>query len=141
LPVSTSSHKDDLQAVHSSLPVENGNGIQVDTFEIKVAQANLNRKERPIKDSRKGQNNIESENKNIQQKTKVLGYVPVEIVNISLKVQLVKQTYVGVASPITVRDTRDIVGYDVNAIQRDSTEQGNFDEYLQEKLAHLKGED
>jgi hypothetical protein len=67
--------------------------------------------------------------------------VPVEIVNISLKVQLLKQTYVGVASPITVRDTRDIVGYDVNAIQRDSTEQGNFDGYLKEKLAHLKGED
>jgi hypothetical protein len=31
LRVATSSHKDDLQTVHSSLPVENGNGIQVHT--------------------------------------------------------------------------------------------------------------
>jgi len=33
------------------------------------------------------------------------------------------------------------VGYDVTAVQQDNTDQGNFDEYLQEKMAHLKGED
>jgi len=47
-----------------------------------------------------------------------------------------------VASPITVKETRKLEGYDVNTVQDESAvEQRNFDEYLREKMAHLKGED
>jgi len=44
LRAATTSHKGDLQRVNSSLPVENGNGIQVDTLQIKAAQVDLNEK-------------------------------------------------------------------------------------------------
>ena len=81
--------------------------------------------------------------KNIQRKAPVLGYVPIQVVNMSLEeVKLGKQTYVGVASPIQVKETQELEGYNVNTVQHESTaKQGNFHKYLQEKLAHLKGED
>ena len=73
----------------------------------------------------------------------MLGYVPIQVVNLSLEeVELVKQTYVGVASPIQVQGTQKLEGYNVSTIRRESTaRQGDFDKYLREKLAHLKGEE
>jgi transcription antitermination factor NusG len=122
LRAATASHKDDLQAVNSSLPVENGNGIHVDTLQIKAAQVKLNEKKGRIEDSGEiGQNGTKGENESIQRKTQVLGYVAIEILNMSLEaVQLVKQTHVGVASPITVKETRKLEGYDVNTVQQES---------------------
>jgi len=53
--------------------------------------------------------------KNIQRKAQVLGYVPMQITNLSLEeVELGKQTYVGVASPIQIGNTQEQKGYDVN---------------------------
>ena len=73
----------------------------------------------------------------------MLGYVPIKVVNLSLEeVQLAKQTYVAVASPIQVKDSQELEGYNVNTVQRESTaRQGAFDKYLREKIAHLKEED
>jgi hypothetical protein len=40
-------------------------------------------------------------NQKTQKRTQVIGYVPIQIVNLSLEeVKLKKQTYVGIASPI-----------------------------------------
>ena len=68
----------------------------------------------------------------------MLGYLPIQVVNLSLEeVELKKQTYIGVASPIQV-----IEGYDVNIIRQESyATQGNFEEYLNEKLTHLNKKD
>jgi hypothetical protein len=73
----------------------------------------------------------------------VLGYVPIQVVNLSLEeVKLKKCTYVGVASPVRVTETHVIEGYDVNTIRREpNATQGNFEEYLKEKLTHLDRKD
>jgi hypothetical protein len=85
-PVAAACHGDDLQEVNSSRPVENGNGKQVDTIQNYAAQKN-------IKGIRGQTKNNEIENqistkwkqKNIQRKAQVLGYVPIQVVNLSLE--------------------------------------------------------
>ena len=73
----------------------------------------------------------------------MLEYVPIQVVNLSLEeVGLKKRTYIGVASPIQVNETQVIEGCNINTIQPDvsvvSIKQENFEEYLREKLAHLR---
>jgi hypothetical protein len=91
----------------------------------------------------KSQNNTKCKRKNIQRRTQVLGYVPIQVVNLSLEeVDLEKQTYLGVASPIQLSETQVIEGNNVNIIQQGTNaEQDDFEKYLQEKLAHLKEKD
>jgi hypothetical protein len=69
----------------------------------------------------------------------VLGYVPIHVVNLSLEeLELAKQTEVGIASPIQIDKSQRSVECGVNAVcERVDVELGNFDKYLQEKLAHL----
>jgi hypothetical protein len=73
----------------------------------------------------------------------VLGYVPIQVVNLSLEeVELQKQTYIGVASPVHVNEIQVIEGYDVNIIRQEpNATQGNFEEHLKEKLTHLNRKD
>jgi hypothetical protein len=95
LPVANTSHRDDLQTEDSSRPVENRIGTQVDTKHKKSAQDNIGRFRIEI------QNEFMQGNRKTQKRTQVLGYVPIQIVNLSLEeVELKKQTYIGIASPI-----------------------------------------
>ena len=134
--------KGDLQRQNRSLPVESGYGNQVDTHLINAAQVN---KGHVRKEEKRGLDSTKVKLKNIQRKAQVLGYVPMQIMNLSLEeVEIGKQTYVGVASPIQIENTQEEKGCNVNVstVQRKETaKQGKFDEYLQEKLAHLKGKD
>jgi len=65
--------------------------------------------------------------------------VPIQAVNLSLEeVKLQKRTYVGEASPIS---NKDVVQKDVEinrVLKEPKVEPRKFEEYLQEKLAHLK---
>jgi hypothetical protein len=70
--------------------------------------------------------------RNIQRNTQVLGYVPIQVVYLSLK-ELKKQMYIRVASPIQVNENQATEGYNVNTIRRETdASQGNFEEYLKE---------
>jgi len=103
LPAATTRHRDDLQVESSSLPVENGIGTQLDTTQKYVAQMDKkvlqgqNRNEitkprdkKEIMKQDQGKNRIQ-----------LLGYVPIQIVNLSLEeVELSRHRYIGVASPI-----------------------------------------
>jgi len=133
------SHRDDLQARCGSLPVEKRFGNQVDTIFKNAAQREKGQvKERKIEI----QNSTKQKRKDIQRKTQVLGYVPIQVVNLSLEeVDLEKQMYIGVASPIQLSGAQ-VEGCNVNTIQQDvSIKQENFEKYLQEKLAHLRTRD
>jgi hypothetical protein len=90
-----------------------------------------------------GQKEIKPEENREQKRTQVLGYVPIQMVNLSLEeVELGKQTYVGVASPIKVDETQVPMGYDVNSVLRDDEiTPSKFEDYLREKLTHLKERD
>jgi len=136
LPVVTTSHTDDLQAEDSSHPVENRIGIQVDTNHKKTAQDNIGRF------TIKGQNEVMQRYKKIQKRTQVLGYVPIQIVNLSLEeVELKNQTYIGIASPIKSNERPISGGFDVNPVLCDvHVAPGKFEKYLQGKLAHLRKE-
>ena len=49
----------------------------------------------------------------------MLGHVLTQVVNLSLEeLELVKHTYVGVASPIQFKETQELEGYNVNTVQR-----------------------
>jgi hypothetical protein len=87
--------------------------------------------------------NAKIEKQIIQCETQVLGYVPVQVMNLSLEeLSLEKRVYIGVASPITIAEIQTSTGCDVRSIQREvSTPQSDFEEYLQHKLAHLQGKD
>jgi len=65
--------------------------------------------------------------------------VPIQVVNLSLEeVELQKQTYIGEASPI---GNGDVVQRDVEinrVLKEPKVEPQKFEEYLHEKLAHLK---
>ena len=139
VPVATTSRRNDLQAHDSgSLPVENSYGNHVDTNKLNVAQGIKGKQGQVMRNK---VNNVTSTincKRVIQRDTQVLGYVPIQVVNLSLEeVELKKQTYIGVASPIQV-----IEGYDVNIIRQEpNATQGNFEECLNEKLTHLDKKD
>jgi hypothetical protein len=143
-PVAATCHGDDLQEVNGSHPVENRNGKQVDTPQNYAAQKEM-KGIRGQNESNEIENQISTKwkQRNIQRKTQVLGYVPIQAVNLSLEeVKLEKRMFVGIASPIQVNETQEIEGYNVNAVaQGKAISQDSFDMYLRDKLAHLKGED
>jgi len=128
------SHGDDLQAREGSRPVENQFGNQVDTKYNTTAQSD---KGQPSEKGKKG--SIDNPNKQIKRRTQILGYVPIQVVNLSLEeLELQKQTYVGEASPI---GNENVVqkNVEINHVLRDvKIAPQKFEEYLQEKLAHLK---
>ena len=90
----TTSQGNDLQAEEGSRPVENP-GNQVDTKDNKTAQGN---KGQPSKKSQK--DSIVNVDKQVKKGTQILGYVPIQIANLSLEeVKLQKQICVGKPDP------------------------------------------
>jgi hypothetical protein len=79
----------------------------------------------------------------------VLGYVHIQIVNLSLEEdRLQKQTDIGVASPVKINEARAKEGHEkfgtrnmtvIKIVKREV--QGNFKRYVEEKLAHLNKKD
>jgi hypothetical protein len=111
LPSTTTSHRGDLQATDSSLPVENRIGTQVDTLNVSKVQ-----KEKGQVDI-VNRNSVKIERKKNQKGTQVLGYVPMQIMNLSLEeVEVEKQRCVGVASPIQITENQRHQEYEINPI-------------------------
>jgi len=146
LPVVTTCHRDDLQVESSSLPVENGIGIQVDTtykhtaqVDKKEVRGHIRNKEIKHKDKR----DIIYKEPRIQKGIQVLGYVPIQLVNLSLEeVELGKCRYIGVASPIQDEDIQTRETYVVNSVVWTHKETHNeFENYLRDKLVHLDVKD
>jgi hypothetical protein len=133
LLVAATSHGNDLQAEGGSRPVENQFGIQVDTKYDKTAQDDIGQ---PSWESRRDK--VVNGDKQIQKGTQILGYVPIQVVNLSLEeVKLERQTYVGKASPVSSGNV--VQGFEINHVSRDTIlNPGKFEGYLQEKLAHLR---
>jgi len=102
LLATTTSHMNDLQAASSSLPVENRIDNQVDTIYTSAAQ----RKEGQVEiESR---NKIKQERKESQKGTQVLGYVPIQIVNLSLvEEKMGKKCTLGQPPPYKVTELKD----------------------------------
>jgi hypothetical protein len=143
-PVATTSRGSDLQAVNSdSLPFENSCGNHVDTNKLKAAQDIEGIQGQVIRDKAENETSTRNCRRVIQRNTQVLGYVPIQVVNLSLEeVELKKCTCVGVASPVRITETHAIEGYDVNIIRREpSATQRDFEKYLKEKLTHLEKKD
>jgi len=69
--------------------------------------------------------------------------VPIQIANLSLEeVELAKQSYIGVASPIQVENTQNPEGNVVNSVVKEpNTNENEFGSYLRSKLAHLGKKD
>ena len=135
MPVATNSRRNDLQAHDSgSLPFENSYGKHVDTNKLNAAQEIKGKQGQVMRNKVKNVTSTINCKRVIQRNTQVLGYVPIQVVNLSLEeIELKKETYTGLASPIQV-----IEGYDVNMIRREpNATLGNFEEYLNEKLTHL----
>jgi len=136
VPVATTSRRNDLQAHDSgSPPVENSYGNHVDTNKLNAAQGIKGEQGQVMRNKFKNVTSTINCKRDIQRNAKVLGYVPIQFVNLSLEeVELKKQTNIGVASPIQV-----IEGYDVDIIRREpNATQGNFEEYLNEKTDALR---
>jgi len=90
----TTSQGNDLQAEEGSRPVENP-GNRVDTKDNKTVQGN---KGQPSKKSQK--DSIVNVDKQVKKGTQILGYVPIQIANLSLEeVKLQKQICVGKPDP------------------------------------------
>jgi hypothetical protein len=74
-------------------------------------------------------------------KKQIIGYVPLQVVNLSLEeVELSKHMYVGTASPTRISSQDDSGNQSVYGIQKfndDGKEQKEFEEYLTERLKHL----
>jgi len=133
-PFAATCHRDELQEESSSLPVENGYGNQVDTLQIYAAQVDKEEVTGQIRNKESGdRKSTIHKRENIQRKTQVLRYVPIQVVNLSLEeVKLEKQMYVGVASPIKVKETQELGGYNVNNVRENTVKHGDFDKYLKE---------
>jgi hypothetical protein len=127
----------DLQSEFNFLPVENLCGNQVDTVRKDASQE---QKGWRIERENNNQSSTKPKRGNIQQRTQVLGYVPMQIANLSLEeVELKKQTYLGVASPLQLSETQVLEGHGVSVVQRGTRpKQEKFEGYLQEKLAHVQ---
>jgi hypothetical protein len=74
---------------------------------------------------------------------RLVGFVPIQIANLSVEVELHRHMYVGVASPARCCEIEDPGDYGVCIVQKeeirgDDSKQ-KFKEYLQEKLVHLWG--
>jgi hypothetical protein len=96
LSVTATSRGNDLQAEGGSRPVENQFGNQVGTKYDKTTQGD---KGQFSGKSRK--DNIVNKGKQVEKGIQILGYVPIQVVNLSLEEgELQKQTHIGEASPI-----------------------------------------
>ena len=139
LPVATTSQGNDLQVAESgSPPVENIFGTQVDTRQINMAQVNR----------KKGQEinvKIHENNRKLRIKngTQLLGYVPIQVMNLSLEeISMNKQQHIGVASPIQIDVARTCEENRVNTvIKPQGQSEGEFMRYMNDKLAHLGARD
>ena len=141
------SHIGGLQAEISSLRVENRTGNYVDTTyfnmtqEDKIEVTGCKRKEiSNLQNTRNATQRIPFKQR---KKIQVLGYVPIQVVNLSLEeIEQDKYEYVGVASPKQIADTYDCRGYVVNSIgQTHKGMRDEFKDYLREKLEHLDAKD
>lgn len=97
LPPATASHRDDLRTKRGSFPLENRVGTQADTI-YNTTQGKRGRTKIKIQKyaTEKGKETGNT-------KTQVLGYVPIQVINLSLEeMKLERQTYIGIASPIQV---------------------------------------
>jgi hypothetical protein len=133
LLVATTCHGNDLQTESGSLPVENTCGNQVDTInktQVQKERLQGHKRKREISNAVSTTHKL----KNIQRETQVLGYVPIQAINLSLEeVKMEKHMYIGVASPIRVIEVREQEKYCVNAVRRGNTvKQDNFGKYLNE---------
>ena len=132
-------HRIDLQCEHGSRPVGNTFGTQVDTVNKIAAQGRKGQVKERINNK---QISTDIKRRNIQQRTQVLGYVPLQITNMSLEeVELAKRTPVGVASPIQLENTRATEECNVHAVQSRTDAKHKFEKYIQGKLSHLKRRD
>jgi hypothetical protein len=142
--VATIRHRDDLQAENSSLPVENGNGNQVDT-KHKITARKFEKKIQGHKSNEitKLQNQGKDINYCNKKKVQVLGYVPIQIVNLPLgEIEIVKNSYVRVASPIETNDAGDCGKNVANIVVRTHKDvKDEFRNYVREKLKHLDAKD
>jgi len=134
LPYASTSRGNDLQASEEdSRPVENP-GNQVDTKDDKITKS-----EQGQFSEKYQKENVANINNLAQKGTQIVGYVPIQVVNLSLEeIELSKRTYVGEASPLS---NKDVVQEDVrinHVLKEPKLEPRKFEEYLQEKLAHLK---
>jgi hypothetical protein len=80
-----------------------------------------------------------TKNLKVKENVQVLGYVPVQITNLSLEeIELKKHLGIGVASPILTDGERRRGTYNVSPVKETSGETvQEFDNYLKGKLAHL----
>ena len=148
LPHATTRRRNDLQLeISPSPPVENEIGIQVDTTQEHMAQADRieikGHKRKEISNPQKVKDATQrvtfKNNKEIQ----VLGYVPIQIANLSLEeIELSKHRYIGVASPTQITDIDDYRENTVNSVERTHKEtKDEFEDYFREKLGHLDAKD
>jgi hypothetical protein len=153
LLVATTSQGKDLQALTSSRPAENGVGNQVDTHASLMIQDKKVQSVTKMKNDPgclgKNQTKLGDDKNEIckgkmgTRKAQVLGFVPIQIVNLSQgEVKLERQTYVGVASPTRVDKTLATTECGVSVVRRDTDlSPVEFDDYVREKLTHLKSDD
>jgi len=138
----TTDRRTDLQCEYSSRPVENILGNQIDTVNKIAAQGQQGRQGQVKEKKINKQVSTNTQKRNIQRRPQVLGYVPLQIVNMSLEeVEIAKQTPVGVASPIQIESTQVIEGCHVHVVQSETDVKQKFEEYIQGKLSHLKRKD
>jgi hypothetical protein len=105
----TTSHRSELQTRCSSLRVENKFGGKVDTKQINIPQDEKGHsKMEQSKNEYSAETYSSEKQKDKRCKTiQLLGYVPIQIVNLSLEeVELQKQTNVGVASPVKIKEAQ-----------------------------------
>jgi len=91
----------------------------------------------------RNENEMMHRNFRIQKGIQVLGYVPIQIANLSLEeVELSKCRYIGVASPIQDNDIQTCENYVVNSVVKTYKEtKDEFEGYLRGKIKHLDTKD
>jgi hypothetical protein len=84
LPVAITSHRKDLQAGDGSRPVENSCGNQADTIQIRAVQTKQGQGEIKELEPIGERNYKRCKKRNSCKMTQVLGYVPIQVINLSL---------------------------------------------------------
>jgi hypothetical protein len=101
LPAVTTSQGNDLQSETHSPPVENGVGNQVDTIHTHLVDKEMGHSENVKKCD------VTNRCSKAKYMIQVLGYVPIQIANLSLEeVELKKHSEIGVVSPILTESKR-----------------------------------
>ena len=95
VPVATTSHRDDIQADSGSLPVQNSYGNHVDTNKLNAAQEIKGEQGQVMRDKVKNVTSTINCKRDIQRNTQVLGYVPIQTVNLSLEAEFKKTNVYG----------------------------------------------